>query len=328
MALRNARRQISCARILGAGAIKRSIGQICARRRTSVVRERRLVRYVVHLRLDNRPKRVSERAGFDLRSFRAASADGCGHALSGHRRQSATLWRFRVGDRFCLRVAGGLDTCGRAGRAAATFSASPAWVSVSSGCTVILYNLAMRYTTAARASFALSTLRRQAMLVGGLLGVERLTARKSVGVVIAVLGVFAALATDLAAAPPGAWRGEPIDRRRCSVHARSTTSGRGQSSNGRARSDFSASGWVVALIALVALGGSTNRASGARRLRHAATDRRDPSRRVWRARSRSRSGSRPCSGRHRRAWRARSPSIRSPPPSSPARWSANRSRPI
>jgi drug/metabolite transporter (DMT)-like permease len=48
------------------------------------------------------------------------------------------------------------------------------------------------------------------MVVGALLGVEPLTARKTTGVCIAVLGVFAALASGLTAAPPGAWRGELI----------------------------------------------------------------------------------------------------------------------
>ncbi len=75
---------------------------------------------------------------------------------------------------------------------------------------IILYNIALGYTTAARASLALSTLPLQTMLVGGILGIEPLTMRKSVGVGIAVLGVFAALASGLSAAPSGAWRGELI----------------------------------------------------------------------------------------------------------------------
>ena len=78
------------------------------------------------------------------------------------------------------------------------------------GLFFILYNVALGYTTAARASLALSTLPLQTMLVGGLLGIEPLTRRKSLGVGIAVLGVFAALVTGLAAAPSGAWRGEAI----------------------------------------------------------------------------------------------------------------------
>jgi drug/metabolite transporter (DMT)-like permease len=78
------------------------------------------------------------------------------------------------------------------------------------GLFFILYNLAMSYTTAARASLALATLPLHTMVVAALLGAERLTARKFLGVGIAVLGVIAALATGLGAAPPGAWRGELI----------------------------------------------------------------------------------------------------------------------
>lgn len=74
----------------------------------------------------------------------------------------------------------------------------------------ILYNIAVSYTTAARASLALATLPLHTMVVGALLGVERLTARKMMGVGIAVLGVAAALAAGLAQSPPGAWRGELI----------------------------------------------------------------------------------------------------------------------
>src|ERR1700739_757090 len=78
------------------------------------------------------------------------------------------------------------------------------------GLFFILYNIAVGYTTAARASLALSTLPLQTMLVGGILGVERLTARKASGVGLAGRGVFAALASGLSTAPPGAWRGELI----------------------------------------------------------------------------------------------------------------------
>ena len=78
------------------------------------------------------------------------------------------------------------------------------------GLFFIFYNIAVSYTTAARASLALSTLPLQTMLVGALLGAEPLTARKSAGVGIAILGVLAALASGLSAAPSGAWRGELI----------------------------------------------------------------------------------------------------------------------
>src|SRR4051812_32082853 len=48
------------------------------------------------------------------------------------------------------------------------------------------------------------------MLIGALLGIEPLTMRKSIGVGVAVIGVIAALAAGLSAAPAGAWRGELI----------------------------------------------------------------------------------------------------------------------
>jgi drug/metabolite transporter (DMT)-like permease len=78
------------------------------------------------------------------------------------------------------------------------------------GLFFVLYNVAIGYTTAARASLALSTLPLQTMVVGALLGIEPLTLRKSLGVAIAMFGVFAALALGLSASPCGAWRGEAI----------------------------------------------------------------------------------------------------------------------
>jgi drug/metabolite transporter (DMT)-like permease len=74
----------------------------------------------------------------------------------------------------------------------------------------VLYNLAVSYTTAARASLALATLPLQTMVVGALLGVEALTKWKTTGVCIAVFGVVAALGSGLSSAPGGAWRGELI----------------------------------------------------------------------------------------------------------------------
>jgi drug/metabolite transporter (DMT)-like permease len=74
----------------------------------------------------------------------------------------------------------------------------------------VLYNLALAYTTVARGTLALSTLPLMTMLVGALLGIEALTMRKSIGVMIAMCGVAAALASGLASTPPGAWRGDLI----------------------------------------------------------------------------------------------------------------------
>jgi drug/metabolite transporter (DMT)-like permease len=78
------------------------------------------------------------------------------------------------------------------------------------GVFFVLYNIAISFTTAARASLALATLPLHTMVVGALLGIEPLTKRKSIGVGVAVLGVFAALAAGLSSAPEGAWRGELI----------------------------------------------------------------------------------------------------------------------
>ena len=78
------------------------------------------------------------------------------------------------------------------------------------GLFFVLYNIAIGFTTAARAGLALSTLPLQTMVVGALLGIEKLSLRKSMGVGVAVLGVVAALASGLSAAPSGAWRGELI----------------------------------------------------------------------------------------------------------------------
>jgi drug/metabolite transporter (DMT)-like permease len=78
------------------------------------------------------------------------------------------------------------------------------------GVFFILYNQAMAYTTASRGALALSVLPLATMVVGAALGIERLTRRKTAGVLIAVAGVAVALAAGLAGAPPGAWRGDAI----------------------------------------------------------------------------------------------------------------------
>jgi drug/metabolite transporter (DMT)-like permease len=73
-----------------------------------------------------------------------------------------------------------------------------------------LYNFSLSMTTAARGSLALATLPLTTMLVGAALGKEPLSMRKSAGVLIAVLGVASALASGLADAPAGAWRGDLV----------------------------------------------------------------------------------------------------------------------
>jgi len=78
------------------------------------------------------------------------------------------------------------------------------------GLFFVFYNVAISFTTAARASLALATLPLHTMVVAALLGIEPLTMRKTLGVCVAILGVVAALASGILAAPAGAWRGELI----------------------------------------------------------------------------------------------------------------------
>ena len=74
----------------------------------------------------------------------------------------------------------------------------------------VFYNLALAFTTVARGTLALSTLPLMTMLVGALLGIEALSTRKTIGVVVAMCGVAAALAAGLGRTLPGAWRGDLI----------------------------------------------------------------------------------------------------------------------
>jgi drug/metabolite transporter (DMT)-like permease len=72
----------------------------------------------------------------------------------------------------------------------------------------ILFNASLIFTTAARGALALSTLPLLTMLVGAALGSEALTMRKTIGVLVAMLGVALALLSGLTLAPDGAWRGD------------------------------------------------------------------------------------------------------------------------
>lgn len=90
------------------------------------------------------------------------------------------------------------------------------WIGVAAlgvmfyGVFFVVYAEALVYTTAARGSLAVSTLPVLTMVVAALMGREPLTARKTLGVFIAMAGVAIALAAGLGDAPPGAWRGDLI----------------------------------------------------------------------------------------------------------------------
>jgi drug/metabolite transporter (DMT)-like permease len=74
----------------------------------------------------------------------------------------------------------------------------------------VLYNVAFVYTTAAHGSMIGATLALITMVVAALFGVERLSGRKIAGVLVATGGVVVSLATGLAQAPEGSWRGDLI----------------------------------------------------------------------------------------------------------------------
>ncbi len=74
----------------------------------------------------------------------------------------------------------------------------------------ILFNAALIYTTAARGALALSTLPLLTMMAAALLGIEAITMRKTIGVLVAMAGVAVALASSLHDAPASAWRGDLI----------------------------------------------------------------------------------------------------------------------
>lgn len=114
-------------------------------------------------------------------------------------------FRFGIGFLFLLPIAllqrgrwpARRDWAGSAGLGLLFFGAFP-----------ILFNASLAYTTAARGALALSTLPLLTMHAGALLGVEPLSGRKTLGVLVAMSGVAIALLTGLSAAPPGAWRGD------------------------------------------------------------------------------------------------------------------------
>jgi drug/metabolite transporter (DMT)-like permease len=90
------------------------------------------------------------------------------------------------------------------------------WLSVAAlgvmfyGVFFVVYAESLVYTTAARGSLAVSTLPVLTMVVAAALGRERLSVRKTLGVLVAMGGVAIALAAGLGDAPPDAWRGDLI----------------------------------------------------------------------------------------------------------------------
>jgi drug/metabolite transporter (DMT)-like permease len=74
----------------------------------------------------------------------------------------------------------------------------------------LLFVAAMQFTISARAGLAFSTMPLQTMLIAAVFRVQRLTLRRSLGVLVAITGVTVALVAGLSGAPAGAWRGDLI----------------------------------------------------------------------------------------------------------------------
>jgi drug/metabolite transporter (DMT)-like permease len=74
----------------------------------------------------------------------------------------------------------------------------------------LLYNFSLVSTTAARAALAMSTMPLLTMLLSAAVGHERLTRRRTLGVLLAMAGVALALLAGLGEAPEGAWIGDLV----------------------------------------------------------------------------------------------------------------------
>ena len=79
---------------------------------------------------------------------------------------------------------------------------------VGFGLFPVIYNSAIAMTSASRAAMALCTMPLQTMLLAAALGLERLSGKRSLGVLLAMAGVAVALLGGLDDAPAGAWRGD------------------------------------------------------------------------------------------------------------------------
>jgi drug/metabolite transporter (DMT)-like permease len=117
------------------------------------------------------------------------------------------VFRFGLGFLFLAPVAAALGSRWPRGR---DWPAVAALGVMFYGAFFVVYAEALVYTTAARGSLAVSTLPVLTMIVAALMGRERLGARKTLGVLVAMGGVAAALGAGLAEAPREAWRGDLV----------------------------------------------------------------------------------------------------------------------
>ncbi len=118
-----------------------------------------------------------------------------------------SAFRFGIGCLLLLLLA--LATCVRWPRAS-DLAATIALGAMFYGVFFVAYARALTLTTAARGSLGVAVLPVLTMLVAAALRRERLTSRKTAGVLVALGGVAISLATDLRNAPVGAWKGDAM----------------------------------------------------------------------------------------------------------------------
>ena len=116
---------------------------------------------------------------------------------------------FRFGIGFLLLLPFALATRSRWPRGADLIATAALGV-LFYGAYFVAYARALTFTTAARGSLGIATLPVLTMLVAAALGKERLTLRKSLGVLTALGGVAISLMTSLSGAPAGAWKGDTM----------------------------------------------------------------------------------------------------------------------
>jgi len=74
----------------------------------------------------------------------------------------------------------------------------------------LLFNASLAHTTAARGALALATVPMLTIAIAALLGIERPTLWRTLGVLVSTGGVAASLGASLGSSPVGAWRGDVL----------------------------------------------------------------------------------------------------------------------
>ena len=155
----------------------------------------------------DRTERLGIAAGIASSALGGMAAAVTRYAVTSVDPVLVTIFRFGIGCLLLLPFA--LSTRTRWPRGADLFATAALGV-MFYGVFFVAYARALTLTTAARGSLGVATLPVLTMMVAAALGKERLTLRKTVGVLAALSGVTISLSTGLSSAPIGAWRGDAM----------------------------------------------------------------------------------------------------------------------